>query len=601
MRGKAAVLLLVALGALGLALSGSGGAGVDLDHADRLLAEQTNGFVQRLAAARAQEAAAARTLVGSQPLAHALAGAGADAPKVDSAKAFEAAVNEAAKALPEGFQSWAVAALATPKGALAVLPGHEPLTAAAFEWIEKAAAAGAAGLDAEVAGKKVHVHAMPLFAVEKGEAHEIGKVAVAFERSAASLGALAGASKVALIEGGKLVAGSTGFEGAEALEVGQPRSTPAPAGLLPMFGPAGGWPLSRALAIAVPGEEGLKVAASVGTSAAMVAAESAQTMTLGGMVLVLLVGVGVIATAGSAAAAPAAFAEPSSEPSAAPAWQPPASPAAATPAPSMPAAPRAAPPQMAEAQTDRAVEPELEPEPEPAPEPVAELAPEPEQDPMATFDAAFPAPPVASEPPSAAANAANELDALFGDAKALGQTPPPPTSEELEAMGMSIPKGDEERTTAMSRAAIVELASQSLKAESMQLPPPPPPPPPPGMSVIALPGSSPHNNEEESTRVASIPAELIKAATPNPPAESGLPLAVPGSEEAHFQEIFREFVATREKCGEPQDNLTYDKFAVKLRKNKEQLVEKYKCRTVRFQVYVKEGKAALKATPVKEG
>ena len=37
-----------------------------------------------------------------------------------------------------------------------------------------------------------------------------------------------------------------------------------------------------------------------------------------------------------------------------------------------------------------------------------------------------------------------------------------------------------------------------------------------------------------------------------------------------------------------------------LRKNKEQLVAKYNCRTVRFQVYVKDGKAALKATPVKD-
>ena len=37
-----------------------------------------------------------------------------------------------------------------------------------------------------------------------------------------------------------------------------------------------------------------------------------------------------------------------------------------------------------------------------------------------------------------------------------------------------------------------------------------------------------------------------------------------------------------------------------LRKNKEQLVAKYNCRTVKFQVYVKDGKAALKATPVKD-
>jgi hypothetical protein len=46
--------------------------------------------------------------------------------------------------------------------------------------------------------------------------------------------------------------------------------------------------------------------------------------------------------------------------------------------------------------------------------------------------------------------------------------------------------------------------------------------------------------------------------------------------------------------------MTYDKFAAKLRKNKEQLVAKDNCKTVRFQVYVKDGKAALKATPVKD-
>ena len=71
-------------------------------------------------------------------------------------------------------------------------------------------------------------------------------------------------------------------------------------------------------------------------------------------------------------------------------------------------------------------------------------------------------------------------------------------------------------------------------------------------------------------------------------------------EEYHFQEVFREFVLTRERCFEPADGLTYDKFVQKLRKNKEQLMQKYACRTVRFQVYVKEGKAALKATPVKD-
>jgi hypothetical protein len=143
----------------------------------------------------------------------------------------------------------------------------------------------------------------------------------------------------------------------------------------------------------------------------------------------------------------------------------------------------------------------------------------------------------------------------------------------------------------------------------------------------------------ETTRVAAIPRELLQAAArpvtqeavpaaitrpmappPQAPAVAPVPwnepaVPLPGSayqafagnsadafseEEYHFQEVFREFVLTREKCMEASDGLTYDKFVQKLRKNKEQLMQKYACRTVKFQVYVKENKAALKATPVKD-
>ena len=78
------------------------------------------------------------------------------------------------------------------------------------------------------------------------------------------------------------------------------------------------------------------------------------------------------------------------------------------------------------------------------------------------------------------------------------------------------------------------------------------------------------------------------------------PPGAANSDESHYQDVFRDFLRTREQCGEPPDGLTFDRFAQKLRKNKEQLVAKYSCRTVRFQVYVKEGKAALKATPIKD-
>lgn len=109
----------------------------------------------------------------------------------------------------------------------------------------------------------------------------------------------------------------------------------------------------------------------------------------------------------------------------------------------------------------------------------------------------------------------------------------------------------------------------------------------------------------EATLVAAVPEALLRATSRAPaPAAPARPAPAPAgavdSDEAHYQHVFAEFLATRERCGEPASNLTFEKFAAKLQKNREQLIEKYKCRTVRFTVYVKDGKAALKASPVKD-
>jgi hypothetical protein len=68
--------------------------------------------------------------------------------------------------------------------------------------------------------------------------------------------------------------------------------------------------------------------------------------------------------------------------------------------------------------------------------------------------------------------------------------------------------------------------------------------------------------------------------------------------DAQFRSVYEEFIETKQRCGESTDGVTYDKFALKLKANLDQLMSRYACRTVRFQVYVKDGKAALKATPV---
>jgi hypothetical protein len=77
--------------------------------------------------------------------------------------------------------------------------------------------------------------------------------------------------------------------------------------------------------------------------------------------------------------------------------------------------------------------------------------------------------------------------------------------------------------------------------------------------------------------------------------------AAPGEDEdeAHFAQVFEQFINTKKQCGEQTAGITLERFSEKLRKNTADLIIRYKCKSVRFQVYVKDGKAALKATPIK--
>lgn len=127
-----------------------------------------------------------------------------------------------------------------------------------------------------------------------------------------------------------------------------------------------------------------------------------------------------------------------------------------------------------------------------------------------------------------------------------------------------------------------------------------PKPPPPGSRPPFVAGGAP-----------------IAPVVPPPPARVGTPAPLPAvpsrptpvaaaatngsahEDDAHWREVYEQYLATRRQCGEPVDTLTFEKFGVTLRKTRDQLVEKHGAVAVRFSVQVKEGKAALKAQPVK--
>jgi hypothetical protein len=102
---------------------------------------------------------------------------------------------------------------------------------------------------------------------------------------------------------------------------------------------------------------------------------------------------------------------------------------------------------------------------------------------------------------------------------------------------------------------------------------------------------------EDRTAVAQPSEELLAAARGKVAAVAAPdPLAEDVDHELH--QVYRDFIATKQQCGEPIEGITYEKFSGKLRTNREQLISRYSCKTVRFQVYIKDGKAALRATPV---
>jgi hypothetical protein len=100
--------------------------------------------------------------------------------------------------------------------------------------------------------------------------------------------------------------------------------------------------------------------------------------------------------------------------------------------------------------------------------------------------------------------------------------------------------------------------------------------------------------DEESTSVSTPSLALLEQSSRSVPT---MQTPTPG-DEAEFHNIFQQFIDTKRTCGEPTEGVTYDKFVIKLRQNRDQLMSRYACKAVKFQVYVKDGKAALKATPI---
>ncbi|MFO0631672.1 MAG: MXAN_5187 family protein [Nannocystaceae bacterium] len=109
------------------------------------------------------------------------------------------------------------------------------------------------------------------------------------------------------------------------------------------------------------------------------------------------------------------------------------------------------------------------------------------------------------------------------------------------------------------------------------------------------------------TQVAPSTAAKPAAAAPAPaPVQTQVAASVAadaGEDEErmrYYREVFEEFLQIKIACGENADGFTFDKFVKKLQKNTQDILEKHSdVRDVQFTVYVKDGKAALKAKVIR--
>jgi hypothetical protein len=99
-------------------------------------------------------------------------------------------------------------------------------------------------------------------------------------------------------------------------------------------------------------------------------------------------------------------------------------------------------------------------------------------------------------------------------------------------------------------------------------------------------------DDEDATMVGAVPADLLAQATGDARAAH--------DEMAEWLSVYDDFVRTKRQCSEQVEGLTFEKFSHTLRKNRDLLVQRHACKRVKFSVYVKEGRASLKATPVRD-
>ncbi len=150
-----------------------------------------------------------------------------------------------------------------------------------------------------------------------------------------------------------------------------------------------------------------------------------------------------------------------------------------------------------------------------------------------------------------------------------------------------------EPTPEPARAESPKPPPPKAAAPTPPAPKPPPPKPSRPTSSLAPKFAAPVDGlsmDDEVTAVTNVPQQLLDA----------LGADAKPDETAEWRRIFDDYLRIKKECGESIEGVTFEKFQATLRKTRDSLIEKHACKRVKFSVYVKAGRAALRASPMKD-
>ena len=227
------------------------------------------------------------------------------------------------------------------------------------------------------------------------------------------------------------------------------------------------------------------------------------------------------------------------------------------------------------------------------------LGPIPAQPAMSAF--AVPGPSGPGDPMNESRPSFPKAPVSQRNAPRLRQTPTPdgPTSKSMSSQALLGAPIEPSRPSVEPIELLEDVTLQQPLSAPLARPAPPkpkPPVPPQARGPMAPPQAGP-SPPSRGAPFEQAPAEAWGPPAPEPPAAT--PAEAAWDELGDWRKVYEEFLALKRQCGEPTQNLTFEKFQGTLQRNKDALVARHNCARVKFTVYIKEGKAALKASPVK--